>query len=149
MSKIISNQYLLFVFRVFLAYIFLYAGIQKITSPADFALAISNYRLIPIQFVNLLALMIPWIEVVAGLLLLFGISVKENSFILTTLLGIFIIAIIISLIRGLDISCGCFGTKSGAQIGFMKVLENTGLFLIGIILIISGSEKFSLNTITN
>ena len=60
------------------------------------------------------------------------------------ILGIFILAIIISLLRGLDISCGCFGTKSGSKIGLLKVLENVGLFLLGIILIVFGSDYLSI-----
>ncbi len=144
MKRFFSNKYLLLIFRIILALVFIYAGIEKISNPKDFAQAIANYKLLPISFVNLFALILPWLELISGILLLFGVAVKENSFVITFLLGIFIVAIIISLFRGLDISCGCFGTNLGTKIGITKVLENVGLFLFGIILVIFGSDFISL-----
>ena len=146
MKKIFSNKYLLLLLRIFLSFIFIYAGIEKISNPGDFAQAIANYKMLPVSFVNIIALTLPWIEVISGILLLFGVSVKENSFIVTVLLGIFILAIAISLFRGLDISCGCFGTKLGTKVGITKVLENVGLFFFGIILVIFGSDFLVLET---
>jgi hypothetical protein len=75
---------------------------------------------------------------------MFGISAKENSAILSGLLVIFIIAIVISLIRGLDINCGCFGTVDGSKVGILKILENFGLLICGIILIKFDSKFLSL-----
>jgi uncharacterized membrane protein YphA (DoxX/SURF4 family) len=144
MKKFIPNKYLLLSFRIILALVFIYAGIEKISNPEDFAQAIANYKLLPISFVNLFALVLPWLELISGILLLFGVAVKENSFIITFLLAIFIIAISVSLFRGLDISCGCFGTKLGTKVGLTKVLENVGLFLLGIILIIFSSDFLTL-----
>ena len=146
MKKIFSNKYLLLLLRIFLSFIFIYAGIEKISNPGDFAQAIANYKMLPVSFVNIIALTLPWIEVISGILLLFGVSVKENSLIVTVLLGIFILAIAISLFRGLDISCGCFGTKFGTKVGITKVLENVGLFFFGIILVIFGSDFLVLGT---
>jgi uncharacterized membrane protein YphA (DoxX/SURF4 family) len=98
----------------------------------------------PDFIINLLAIAFPWIELVAGILLVFGISVKENSAILSGLLVIFIIAIAISLARGLNIDCGCFGTVDGSKVGLMKILENIGLLLLGLILIKFDSRFLSL-----
>jgi hypothetical protein len=75
----------------------------------------------------------------------FGISVKENSAILSGLLLVFIIAIAISLVRGLNIDCGCFGTTGGTKVGIQKLLENFGLLLLGLILIKFGSKSPSLS----
>ena len=86
----------------------------------------------------------PWIELTTGILLLFGVSVKENSAIINGLLVIFIIAIIISLFRGLDINCGCFGTVDGAKVGLQKILENIGLLILGFVLIKFDSDFLSL-----
>jgi uncharacterized membrane protein YphA (DoxX/SURF4 family) len=144
MIKILSNNYLLLIFRIILGFIFIYAGIEKIIDPEGFARSISNYKLLPFPAVNFFAVILPWIELIAGLLLVLGIAVKENSFIITSLLGIFIIAIIISLFRGLNIDCGCFGTDGGSKIGIQKLIENVLLTISGLILIYFGGGKISL-----
>ncbi|MDR3610600.1 MAG: MauE/DoxX family redox-associated membrane protein [Ignavibacteriaceae bacterium] len=145
MSGIISNKYFLFLLRLLLAFVFIFAAIEKISSPGNFSASISNYKLLPSEVINLLAIIIPWIELIAGLLLLLGISVKENSAIITTLLIVFTIAIIISLFRGLNIDCGCFGTAYGSRIGILKISENIILILSGLILTKWGSPLLALS----
>ena len=147
MKNVLNNKYLLFVFRVFLAFVFIYAAVLKIAEPSDFSLAIANYKLLPDNFINILAIILPWIEISAGLLLLFGVAVKENSLIISGMLIIFIIAIAISLARGLNIDCGCFGTANGNELGSIKLFQNIGLLAIGIILIIYNSTFLSMNKI--
>ena len=145
-NKILNNKYLLFTIRLFLGFVFIYASVTKISDPEGFAQAIYNYKLLPLFLVNILAVILPWVELCAGILLIFGITVKENSAIINGLLLIFIIAIIISLFRGLDINCGCFGTVDGSKVGLIKILENIGLLILGFILIKSDSKFYSLLT---
>lgn len=144
MKKILANNYLLLLGRLFLGFVFLYAATEKIGDPESFAIAINNYKLLPIFSINLFAIILPWIELIAGLLLIFGIAVKENSSIISALLAVFIIIITISLFRGLDINCGCFGTANGTKIGIQKVIENILLILIGLHLVYYGGGAFSL-----
>lgn len=144
-SRILNNSILLIAFRIFFGFIFIFAAVTKIADPAGFSQSIFNYRLIPDFLINFLAIAIPWIELVAGILLVFGISVKENSAILSGLLVIFILAITISLFRGLNIDCGCFGTVEGSQVGLLKILENVGLLILGLILIKFDSKLISLS----
>src|SRR5690606_40852650 len=94
-------------------------GVQTCALPISegFARSINNYKLLPYSAINIIALILPWIEVTAGLLLLFGIAAKENAFILDRKSVVFLIAIGISLFRGLNIDCGCFVTACGAQVG--------------------------------
>jgi len=140
--KIFSNKYLLFLIRIVISFIFIYAGADKISNPDDFALSISNYRLLPMSLLNFFAITLPWIEIVTGILLLFGISVKENSAIILTMLSIFTIAIVISLFRGLSIDCGCFG--KGTQIGLFKLGENLLVIVASFMLMIFGSDYITL-----
>jgi len=135
LNKLLNNKFLLLTIRVIFGFVFIFAAITKVTDPEGFSLSIYNYKLMPDVLINVLAIAFPWIELVAGILLVFGISVRENSAILTGLLVVFIIAIAISMARGLDIDCGCFGTVDGAKVGIMKILENVGLLLLGLILI--------------
>jgi uncharacterized membrane protein YphA (DoxX/SURF4 family) len=148
MVKILSNKYFLLLLRLLLALIFIFAAIEKIAVPGNFSVSISNYKLLPAEFINVPAIIIPWIELMSSLLLLLGISVKENSAIITFLLIVFTTAIIISLFRGLNIDCGCFGTAYGSRIGLLKVSENIFQIICGFILIRWGSSLFTLVTDT-
>jgi len=145
MKKILSNKYLLFVTRVIIGFIFLYAGMEKVSDPSGFARAINNYKLLPFSLTNISALILSWTEVSAGILLVFGVRVKENAFIISALLGIFTVAITISLFRGLNIDCGCFGTMSGTKIGILKLLENLLMLLLGILLVYFGGGSINLS----
>lgn len=144
MNKIFSNQYFLLLGRIFIATVFIYAGAEKISDPAGFSQSIYNYRLIPNEIVNLLAISLPWIELISGILLFFGISVRENSAIIGTLLLVFIIAVAISMLRGLDIDCGCF--VKGSPVGWKKIGENLLMTIICLALLVFDSKLFTLNT---
>lgn len=139
-----SNKYLLLIIRIVLGFIFIYAGAEKISDPEGFAISISNYRLLPIETLNIFAITLPWIELVAGVLMLFGIAVKENSSIICSMLLVFTIAIVISLFRGLSIDCGCFG--KGNQIGLLKLGENTLMIIGSFLLMLFGSNHFQLKS---
>ena len=145
LKKILNNKYLLLSIRIFLGFIFVFAAITKVIDPIGFSQSIYNYRLMPDFTINFLSIAFPWIELVAGILLIFGIAVKENSAILSALLFVFIVAIIISIARGLNIDCGCFGTVEGSKVGLIKILENVGLSIIGLILMKFDSKFLSLS----
>ena len=143
-KQLLNNKFLLLLVRVVLGFVFIYAAVTKISDPEGFSQAINNYKLLPLFMVNVFAIILPWIELSAGVLLVFGISVKENSAIISGMLIVFILAVLISLFRGLDINCGCFGTVDGSKVGLQKILENIGLLVLGFILIKFDSNFFSL-----
>jgi len=132
MIKIISNKYLLLISRILLAGTFIVAGTLKISDPDLFANAIENYRIFPTILINIIAITLPWIELICGIMLLFGITVKENCFLINSMLVIFLILIITAVIWGLDIDCGCFGTSDASIVGIQKVIENFILLMLGI-----------------
>jgi len=144
MKNLFSNKYLLLVVRIVLGLIFIYAGAEKISDPEAFAVSISNYRLLPVATLNFFAITLPWIELVTGLLILFGIAVKENSSIIFLMLLVFTITIVISLFRGLSIDCGCFG--KGSQIGLLKLGENILMLVGSLLLIVFGSDLLILKS---
>jgi uncharacterized membrane protein YphA (DoxX/SURF4 family) len=144
LKETIFNKYFLLAIRILIGFVFLFAAVFKIADTNTFAQSINNYKLLPDILINLTAIILPWIELSTALLLIFGISVKENAAIISGLLIVFIAAIFISLLRGLDIECGCFGTVDGSKIGLQKLLENIGLLLLGLVLIKFDSNYFSL-----
>ncbi len=143
-KRIFSNELYLLIARFVLGMLFIIAGAEKIADPSAFAGSIYNYKLFPLFTINFFAIVVPWIEVTAGLFLLFGIAVKESALIINGLFAFFIVIIGISIIRGLDIDCGCFGRSGGQQVGLAKILENTFFLLMGIPLLFFDSSYLKL-----
>ena len=116
--------------RWFLAAVFIYAGVGKILNPAAFAEDIDNYRMLPYILVTIMAAIMPWLEVLCGLLLIFGKWLKGATLLLIAMNFVFIIAIGSALARGLDISCGCFAVSDdGIKVGYKRLLEDV-VFLV-------------------
>ncbi len=105
----IRNKHILLFFRLVVGGVFIWAGLLKIFDPLGFAQNIANYRIFSQSVSLFLALILPWIEVICGLLLVMGIFRETASFMLSSSLVVFLGLIIVTLIRGLDIDCGCFG----------------------------------------
>jgi hypothetical protein len=96
---------------VLLALIFALAAIPKILDPFAFSEAIDNYRLTPHFLSASLALYLPWFELTLAVALLFR-SYRAAALALSSgLLAVFSLSVLSALVRGLDISCGCFGTQ--------------------------------------
>ena len=125
--------------RLALGCVFIYASIDKIRQPDMFAQVIYNYKLLPDSMVNLFSLVLPWAEVVIGVFLILGVYEWVSLTLFNALLIVFMGALAISLIRGLDISCGCFSTDPNAE----KVSWFT-LFRDSLVLIPSLSAYFLL-----
>ena len=120
-----------------LAAFFVVAGIAKIADPPGFAHEIHNYQIVPSVFVNAMALVLPWLEVVTGVALFLNIAVRTSARVLGILLAVFIVALSINLARKHPVDCGCFGTstvvKTDAQrLNDMKwaIARDVGLLLL-------------------
>src|SRR5260370_2532425 len=92
--------------------IFIYAGVIKALDPVRFSNAIVNYKVLPWTIVGGLAFYLPWLEILCGLALIPRVLYRGGLSILVALVGTFIAATIAAKIRGLDITCGCFGHAS-------------------------------------
>ena len=113
--------------RVILGGVFVFAGVVKIIDPATFANDIGNYRLLPHEWNNLLAITLPWIEVAAGLLLIVEIWARASTLVIAVMLTVFLAAIGQAVARGLNISCGCFGTVEGRKVGLVALAQDVAL----------------------
>jgi uncharacterized membrane protein YphA (DoxX/SURF4 family) len=88
---------------------------HKILDPKSFALDVATYQFLPLSTVNLFALVLPWVELLAGAMLVVGLRVRAASLLTTAMMVAFIVALGWALHLGLDMSCGCFASQAAAQ----------------------------------
>ena len=112
MKNIFKINNMMFIARLLLAFVFIYASIDKIIDPQSFSDNIDNYHISPYQFNNLAALVVPWLELIIGVCLLINVFLAGASFISIGLLVFFIFIISQALFRGINIDCGCFDLNS-------------------------------------
>ncbi|HQY20908.1 MAG TPA: MauE/DoxX family redox-associated membrane protein [Ignavibacteria bacterium] len=134
--KILSNKYFLLVLRVIVGGVFIYASLDKLMNQEEFSRAIYNYKFLPEVFVNIFAIVMPYLELFCGILLILGIFKGGSSFIITVMLLMFIIALSQAYFRGLDISCGCFSLETVSQKSdiLQRIFEDILLILSSIII---------------
>lgn len=136
------NTGLFLVGRLFLGGIFIFASIDKIIHPAVFAEAVYNYQILPNILINLTALVLPWLELVLGLMLVAGIWLPGAVLLSTLLLLAFSGILIFNLSRGLNISCGCFTTEPSTDpISFWTVLRDASFLIPAFYLLFAKRTK--------
>ena len=123
--------------QIALGAIFIVAALPKIADPPSFAHMIYNYRLLPGSLINISALVMPWVELLAGLALVLGVWVRPARWLITAMLVTFIIAIAINLLRDNAIDCGCFDVSAAnltheEQIRdmWLVILRDVGMLLM-------------------
>tara|TARA_B100001750_G_scaffold68432_1_gene54560 strand:- start:4385 stop:4834 length:450 start_codon:yes stop_codon:yes gene_type:complete len=134
------DRYLIVTTRIILGAVFLWASFGKILEPGDFARSISNYHIVPFGIENIVALILPWLELLIGMGLILGIMVDGSVQISAILLIMFILMIGQAILRGFNIECGC-GLKEGEMIGLNKILENI-VFLGGAYIVMQRKKRF-------
>lgn len=122
------------VLRIVIGVVFVYAAIPKIISPGEFYLNILGYDLIGGQIARIIALWIPWLELLGGLGVIFGVWYLVNLRIVQGLLSGFIILLVVTLVRGIQTECGCFGSGLG-QISWWHLFGNLVLLMVTTFLI--------------
>jgi uncharacterized membrane protein YphA (DoxX/SURF4 family) len=124
----LRNRHFLLACRLGLAALFLYAAHDKILAPAAFAKIVYQWQVGGAVFSNLVAVILPWLEVVVGLLLLLGIWTHEAALVVAALLLSFNFAAISVLARGIDVeNCGCTSVKATAE---TSPFHGVGWFLL-------------------
>jgi putative oxidoreductase len=106
------KQYLWRAVAIIIGGLFIYAGAVKVIDPAEFARDIDNYKMLPWALSVWMGLYLPWLEIFCGLALIARVLHRGSVLILTAMMVLFIVITIIAKMRGLDISCGCFGHAS-------------------------------------
>ena len=145
-KKLLLHPLVVWVCRLVVAAVLIFAAVQKIWMPLEFARLIREYHLLPDQVLNLVAVVLPWLEIVCGLCFLSGLWLMGTAVLLSSLNIIFVIAIayrawLIMTSTGVgffDLSYDC-GCGFGVVYIPTKILEN--LLLVGVGLIILFAQR--------
>jgi len=122
-----------YLFRFALGVLFLWAALGKIADINHFAYDVHNFHLLPRAIENVFAMILPWVELVAGLLLILNVAPRSGVIVLGGLLVMFLVAIVSALIRNLDIACGCFGTKDAGVTGMITLFRDIGFLALAVL----------------
>lgn len=138
--------------RLALGVLFIYMGASKAGHPIDFLKQIRLYHMLPESpaiFLNASAIVLPWLEIVAGTALIVGVWVRGAAATLAIMLAVFTPAILLRALAihsaegtpffEIEFDCGC---GAGVVVTWKKLLENTGLFLLALVPLLSGSRRF-------
>jgi Methylamine utilisation protein MauE. len=129
-----------FVWRIvdfIVAGIFIYAGVLKVLDPVQFANDIDNYKILPWPISVALAFYLPWLEIFCGLALVVRFLYRGALSILTASIVVFTLATVAAKVRGLDITCGCFGHASQHWSFPAHLATNLGILAALLVLCVS------------
>lgn len=141
-SQFLQKPSMLLISRIILGALFIYASIDKIMHPLAFAQVIHYYRLTPPDLINFFAVIFPWMELLAGLLLIIGYRVKGSSLLINILLVFFTIVLTITAIRGINVACGCFSTSTAVKSNLvLRIIEDIGMLLLGLHILLFYKRK--------
>ena len=133
--------------RIVLGIVFLFSATGKIRNPNYFVRAVSNYHILPKLLVKPFALCLPWVEVLLGVLLLFGYQTRIAAVISGGLFLVFFLALEINLVRGhTNIDCGCFGAGHRDRISNQLLLRDLFLMALSIFVAIGGSGTLTIES---
>jgi uncharacterized membrane protein YphA (DoxX/SURF4 family) len=119
--------------RLYLGGVFILACLHKIADPGAFALDVATYQFLPLALVNLFALVVPWVELVVGVMIVVGFRTRAAALIIVGLMLAFMVALGWALHLDLDMSCGCFASSGEADpISAMTMLRDAGWLALGL-----------------
>lgn len=101
---------------------FVFASFHKIMDPVGFAEAVYSYGLFPAYSVNLIAIVLPFLELFSGFALILGAYHRAALIAVSGMLILFIAALAINLVRGQAFDCGCFSFNSENSLTNARVL---------------------------
>ena len=142
--KYFSNNMYMKIIRIIFGLFFILSGIVKLIDLQSFRDSVVLFDILPQYLVDFVTVIIPSIEFVCGLLLVVNIFKKGALSFLITLMGIFIVAIGINLLRGESFECGCLGPfQLIDEISWLSVLVNLGIVVTLMLLYLREEPKIN------
>jgi uncharacterized membrane protein YphA (DoxX/SURF4 family) len=120
--------------RLGLAAVWLISGTLKAIDPDQTYVAVRAYDVLPPLGVEVVAALLPWVELALGLLLLAGVGTRIVAALSVVLLLVFVAGVTQAWARGLSIDCGCFGgggvVAPGETAYVHELLRDAGFLLM-------------------
>jgi len=134
LKTVMHSNWLELAARWILGLTFIYASYHKILAPADFAKIVYGYDLFPDASVNLIAIILPFMELVLGFALVIGFYPQSAALLVNALILAFIIILSVNLIRGHEFDCGCFSSNpiGGSSFSGSMLIRNFILLALGL-----------------
>lgn len=138
-----SDKLTQFSARLILGGVFIFASIDKIAYPKEFAAIVMRYHILPERLAIYFAFFLPWLELFLGVFVILGFFVRGSAISLSFLVLIFMTAIMIRSIAGPIGNCGCFSiTPSGTtQSLVLLVFRDIFFLLCGLVLALANKAK--------
>ena len=132
--------------RATLAVTFIWACLHKIANSYDFGLQVATYQILPLELVNLQAIVLPWVELVVGLLLVAGLLTRPAALVTCGMNLMFIVAIAIALANELHLQCGCFASSAaGEEMDASLIVRDSILLVVGAALVYLRPDRLTLD----
>jgi uncharacterized membrane protein YphA (DoxX/SURF4 family) len=141
------------VVRVLLGLVFVYASLDKIADPAAFARIVYQWQVLGPVASNVVAVTLPWVELVAGGLLIVGVWKRDAAAVVAVMLIVFIAAAVFVLARGIDVdNCGCTSVAAAGAapswppdwmrgVGWYLITRNLVMLAGALLLVFVKTEK--------
>jgi putative oxidoreductase len=133
--------------RLYLGTIFLLACWHKLIEPEAFAIDIATYQILPLALINPMAIILPWVELFAGLMLILGLRTRAAALLVAGMMAMFLGAISIALAKGLEMSCGCFASQGAAEdpISWRTIVRDGGWMLLALYVLVLDRRPLGLD----
>lgn len=134
---LLRNRWLHRILGVVMGGIFLYAAGSKLVDARPLVTIIWGYRILPAGPINLLAIYMPWVELLAGASLLSGYKRRAAALLASGLLTMFIVALGINAVRGVNVACGCFSASAeDVSNAWLLVLRDLPMLAAALVLLL-------------
>lgn len=132
--------------RLYLGFVFIWACLYKIADPGAFALSVATYQFLPLPLINLVALILPWVELLTGVMIVAGFRVRAAALLMAGMMVVFMVALSWALHLGLDLSCGCFAAEGEADaISGMTLWRDAGWLALCLYVLIFDGRPLGLD----
>jgi len=142
LQAFVDNRYATLVFRLVLAAIFLVSSYGKLVDIERYSVdAVYNFGILPMWLARPFGLVMPFIELLCGLGLLFGVLTRLSALGAALMSLAFVMAKAIVLSQGRVIECGCFGAIVDT-LASVTIFMDIPMIVMGLVVLFSSSRNW-------